>query len=110
MAASIKRLELEPELSLAEVAALLHCTRENVRQIESNALRKCRLWCRQHGYRFEDLAPALRWKPDWQADRELIGVPIHGSDLSVLPGIESSGQPDAQTDPDPPRTTPPAPP
>jgi DNA-directed RNA polymerase sigma subunit (sigma70/sigma32) len=43
--------------TLEEIAQELGCTREYVRQIQNQALRKCQQWCRRNGLKLSDLLP-----------------------------------------------------
>ena len=43
--------------TLAEVAAELGVSAQRARQIEKQALRKCRRWCRAHGVCYENIFP-----------------------------------------------------
>ena len=51
------------ETTRDEIAAELGLSRERVRQLEVQALRKCRDWCERNGYAFEDLLlPGERYR------------------------------------------------
>jgi hypothetical protein len=43
------------EVSHEEIGRLLGVSKQAVAQLEARALRKCRAWCRLHGYELEDL-------------------------------------------------------
>ncbi len=51
----------EDGATLAEVAKELGVSPERVRQIERQALRKCRRFCEHRGYRLEELVAAGEW-------------------------------------------------
>lgn len=54
----------EDGATLEAVAQELGVTPERVRQLEMQALRKCRRWCERNGYRLEDLtAPEATGSP-----------------------------------------------
>ena len=57
-------------VTLEEVGKALGVTRERARQLEMQALRKCRRWCERNGYKFEDLAASWpqpeRVRRDWR--------------------------------------------
>ena len=52
-------------LTLEEIGRELGVTRERARQIELQALRKCRRWAEKHGYKFEDLT-SVWGRLDWE--------------------------------------------
>lgn len=51
--------------TLEEVGKALGVTRERARQIELQALRKCRRWCERNGFQFEDLT-SVWGRLDWE--------------------------------------------
>ena len=51
--------------TLEEIGRELGVTRERARQIELQALRKCRRWCERNGFQFEDLT-SVWGRLDWE--------------------------------------------
>ena len=57
---TVERLErrdvqLQHEMTFAEIAAVLNCSQQAVQQTQRNALKKCRRWCAEHGLQLADL-------------------------------------------------------
>lgn len=57
-------------LTQSEVAADLGISQQTVAETEQRALRKCRLWCEQHGLKLDDLIRDDHWNDDAYQDEK----------------------------------------